>query len=147
MKLALMPVHALRQASTIRSIASRGDDQRLPFLTGEPQSIAGHLARARRLLAKRDVWTQDAYARDPAGRIVDSQSPDAVRFCCSGAIYATEHPVRGSLDARALVGRIIGHDLEVWNDAPGRKHADVLDAFDRAIALAVLQEDENDPLA
>lgn len=93
------------------------------------------------MLAKRDVWTQDAYARDAAGRIVDSQSPDAVRFCCSGAIYTTEHPLRGSVDARALVGQVIGVDLEVWNDTPGRKHKEILDAFDRAIALAKLQDD------
>lgn len=93
------------------------------------------------MLAKRDVWTQEAYARDAAGRIVDSQSPDAVRFCCSGAIYTTEHPLRGSVDARALVGQVIGVDLEVWNDTPGRKHKEILDAFDRAIALAKLQDD------
>ena len=111
-----------------------------PSSSGSPHSVAEHLARARTVLAKRDVWTQDAYARDVAGRIVESQSPAAVRFCCSGALYTTEHPLHGSVAARALVSRVIGHDLEVWNDAPGRKHNEVLDAFDRAILLARSEE-------
>lgn len=110
-------------------------------LAGSPQSVAEHLGRARTLLAERDVWTQDAYARDVAGRIVDSQSADAVRFCCSGALYTTEHPLQGSVAARAVVSRVIGHDLEVWNDAPGRKHKEVIAAFDRAIALAKSEGD------
>lgn len=105
-----------------------------------PQSVSEHLARARSLLAKRDVWTQDAYARDVAGRIVDSQSAGAVRFCCSGALYTTEHPQHGSRAARAIVSRVIGDDLEVWNDAPGREHKDVIDAFDHAISLARSEE-------
>lgn len=123
--------------------ATAGSRQLAPAscLPGSPQSVAEHLARARTLLTKRDVWTQDAYARDVAGRIVDSQSADAVRFCCSGALYTTEHPLHGSVAARALVSRIIGHDLEVWNDAPDRKHKDVVDAFDRAISLARSDED------
>jgi hypothetical protein len=33
---------------------------------------------------------------------------------------------------RAIGERFIGD----WNDAPGRTHAEVLEAFDRAIALA-----------
>lgn len=107
---------------------------------GSPQSVAAHLERARILLAQRDVWTQNAYARDVADRIVDSQSADAVRFCCSGALYTTEHPLHGSVAARAIVSRVIGHDLEVWNDAPGRRHKEVIDAFDRAITLARSQQ-------
>lgn len=112
----------------------------MPSAPGSPHSVAEHLARARTVLANREVWTQDAYARDVAGRIVESQSPAAVRFCCSGALYTTEHPLHGSVAARAIVSRVIGHDLEVWNDAPGRKHKDVLDVFDRAITLAKSEE-------
>lgn len=141
MKVALIPVQALTRTFSARQASSAVDNQVMLPPAGAPQSTAEHLERARGLLAKRNVWTQDAYARDAAGRIVESQSPDAVRFCCSGAIYTTEHPLRGSVEARALVGRVIGHDLEVWNDMPGRKYKDVLDAFDGAIALAKSQED------
>ena len=140
-KIALTQVQLLSRAVAAHRSLSTCDNQSVTPALGAPQSTSDHLARARRLLAKRDVWTQEAYARDASGRIVDSQSLNAVRFCCSGAIYTTEHPLRGSVEARALVGQVIGQDLEVWNDSPDRKHKDVLDAFDDAIALAKSRND------
>ena len=99
--------------------------------------VAAHLQRARNLLATPGTWTQNAYARDGAGQTVDSQCSTAGRFCCSGALYATQGAGDRTVMARILLARAIGNDIEIWNDAAGRQPADVLAAFDRAIALAL----------
>lgn len=43
----------------------------------------------------------------------------------------------GTYRAASFLRRVTGEDLiTIWNDAPGRTHAEVLRAFDGAIALA-----------
>lgn len=92
------------------------------------------LQRARRLLARPEGWTQGSYARDGRGATVDSHCAEATSFCASGAIYASQDDLTGSIQARTVIYRIISDDIEVWNDANGRSQADIVRVFDRAIA-------------
>ncbi len=80
-------------------------------------------------------WTQGAFARDGKGSPVDTRDEQALSFCATGAIFATEDPAVGSLQARTALRAAVTSDLETWNDAPDRILADVLGAFDRAVAL------------
>ena len=92
------------------------------------------LQQARQLLAKPNGWTQGSYARDRHGVMVDSRCSEATAFCASGALYATQDDLNGSMQARTVIYRIIADDIEVWNDADGRSQADIVRAFDQAIA-------------
>lgn len=92
------------------------------------------LQRARRLLARPKGWTQGSYARDGHGAMVDSRCSQATAFCASGALYATQDDATGSMQARTVIYRIIADDIEAWNDADGRSQADIVRAFDQAIA-------------
>lgn len=100
-------------------------------------SVVAHLRRARDLLAPRGQWTREAYARDRNGAAVDTWNPDAVCFCCSGAMFATQRGGSATLVAsRALLSTAIQADIETWNDTPGRCQTEVIAAFDRAIDIA-----------
>lgn len=91
------------------------------------------LERARRLLARPKGWTQGSYARDGDGAAVDSQCSQATSFCASGAIYATQDDLAGSIQTRTVIYRVIADDIEAWNDTDGRSQADIVNAFDQAI--------------
>ena len=50
---------------------------------------------------------------------------------------------RSTNSALATLKRIIGsHEIVPWNDAPERTHAEVMAAFDRAIAAEQAKEPE-----
>lgn len=40
-----------------------------------------------KLFSNRKHWTTEAYARSTTGRVVKSESPDAVCWCLRGAVY------------------------------------------------------------
>lgn len=91
-------------------------------------------------------WTQGENARDEDGNPVGAGA--AACWCAYGAIdaatpreglgYAEFYRVRS--DAMLILRDAIGlpgtNRIADWNDAPGRTQAEVLAAFDRAIALA-----------
>lgn len=96
-------------------------------------------------------WTQGAYARDAQGRELScSWHPDTECMCAVGAILASRGRASEACAVDALLASILDQipfqsDLPMtriirWNDAPSRTQADVLAAFDRAIAA--LQEEE-----
>lgn len=95
--------------------------------------IARVLREARKLIERPEGWVKGRDALDRDGNSVYAYSRDACAFCAVGAIMR-------SCDARW--GRVVsavksanGIDaLWSWNDAPERTHAEVLAAFDRAIA-------------
>ncbi len=101
------------------------------------------LKAARKLISDEKCWTQGAYARECARRC----SPCSCRRCCvlvcrrcfcqggsrfrkcdiAGITYTNE------MSEAALL--LPGHGLMwVWNDAPERTHAEILQRFDEAIA-------------
>jgi len=100
------------------------------------------LRDARELLSDEKRWTQGALGRDENGVLLCADQLDRAQCYCAfgGLLAAGDDATTG--DFRALPLLIDAIDLQPdagigdWNDAPDRTHADVLTAFDRAIALA-----------
>lgn len=93
------------------------------------------LRGARRLLSDEKRWTKGGCARDKDGHWVHSGSRSAVCWCLGGAVFRAEEDViamMGALDAlEAEAGQ---SPIGVWNDAPERTHAEVVELLDRVIA-------------
>lgn len=109
--------------------------------------IESLLIEARSKIANPEHWTQGAHARTVTGAICNAGSGDAFCFCASGALYASyckslslldklKYSERSAKAYSLLCETADGGNIEWFNDAPNRKHRDVLVAFDRAIALA-----------
>jgi hypothetical protein len=114
-------------------------------------SAADNLRAARALIEDPKRWTRHVYARDEYGGIEAIRS--GVCFCLLGA---TARAVNPNIDCRLIkvldevdfLAQAIGkpddadpEDLVVaFNDKPGRTHAEVLAAFDKAIELAEAQQ-------
>lgn len=108
-----------------------------------------HLAlkSALKTLRNRKRWTRRSFARDAAGFSVDSRHPSAVCFCSAGAIthapaadkeYTTREgaSVRVYNSAFRVLEKAIGvNNLIEWNDFPGRAHAEVVAAFEKAVEM------------
>lgn len=97
------------------------------------------LVAARALIAEPGMWTQRAFARNANGLPVSDSYGLATCWCSVGAIRVASKRSSVRADtASALVRRGIGNpeSLAEWNDAPERTHAEVLEAFDRAIEAA-----------
>ena len=98
------------------------------------------LITARRLIERPECWTIGAYNKDADG--MDFVNPaDAVAWCAEGAVWEACRPICGGEivggDALALLTEAIHNEhVPIWNDAATTTHADVLAAFDRAIAIA-----------
>lgn len=96
------------------------------------------LRKARSLVAK--GWCQGHYACDQDGDFCDSNSPDAASWCAQGALHragmALGDKRAPSLAAQNFLYEAVGRHVPDFNDAASTTHADVLDAFDRAIAAA-----------
>lgn len=112
----------------------------------EERSTVEVLKAARDRISDPERWCQETEAQDAIGRNVEPTNAAAVRWCFAGAVYAegvdaTTAPHIGV----SQIGRILNEAIGVegagpWNDAPDRSHADVLEAFDRAIQLAEERE-------
>ena len=109
-----------------------------------PTAASIILTDARDLVAR--GWCQTDDARDARGATVPPGSPDACCWSLLGAIVASSGgPERLRSDRRTLadvakaslaVGLATGEEsLRDWNDAPGRTSAEVIAAFDEALAL------------
>ncbi len=94
------------------------------------------LIAARARIATPERWTQGANARDLRGASIDSDAPDAACWCAGGAILAEARREYPS-EALMMLGKSIRpfcQSLVEFNDAFVRTHAEVLAAFDHAIA-------------
>ena len=101
-------------------------------------TTAGLLRDVRALIADHDRWTTGCAARDAHGQSVMPERPEAVRFSAFGALVrmVTEaHEIRDRA-AEALNAATGPFGWAVWEDAPGRTHAEVLATLDQAIAVA-----------
>ncbi len=82
--------------------------------------------------------TTRAFARNAAGDDVPPEHPGACCWCILGALLLASPDRRVHQGARRALMEACGvrppSSLDVWNDAPERTQADVLDAFNRAIA-------------
>jgi hypothetical protein len=111
-------------------------------------TAAAMVSEARGLVA--GGWCQGAHARNEAGVEVASWSEEACCWSLLGALLAGWHHqdsqddgdlVAHLVDAHALgeateiLGDVVGTAaLDRWNDDPARRQADVVAAFDRALA-------------
>ena len=96
------------------------------------------LRAAKARIATPERWTRGRMARDEDGNGVQSVSEHACAWCSIGAVEAETGASTSALvrALRALNRAIDNKPIDDWNDAPGRTHAEVLAAFDRAIAIA-----------
>lgn len=101
------------------------------------------LKSARKLIEKPENWTQDTRARNENGDGVHVDDPSACRFCIVGAIAKVTYPAptysgEGSEVLADLDGLAIDYYgfscIESFNDYRKRKHEEVLEFFDTAIA-------------
>jgi hypothetical protein len=86
------------------------------------------LKKARELIADPTRWAQGDYERP---------GPCGTRFCMLGAVYGYTDVGK---EAANLLARAVGPgdrtEVVTFNDTAGRKHEEVLAAFDKAIKLA-----------
>ena len=94
----------------------------------------------RALRAKIDApekWCKGALARNLAGEIIFYANKDACKFCIYGAAGVIGLSDRDGELALNFVRRVIDIEgVSFWQDAPKRTHAEVMEALDKAIALA-----------
>jgi hypothetical protein len=95
------------------------------------------LKAARKLITPKGAWITGVYAKtSPKGRkALFGNDPAATCWCMEGALQKASgrEMVYDSQDLLKPFGNI-GKNLPQFNDAPGRTHAEVLAAFDAAIA-------------
>ena len=100
---------------------------------------------ARAKIAEPGTWIQNTLARNILDMKVDPPTPSAVKFCLVGAVYQTEGTdVRGETNCLVYLEQALPdgwYDLEFYNDS--HTHQQVLDVYDRAIALAEQVEQYN----
>lgn len=113
------------------------------------------LRRARELISRPECWIQGSMARDADEHEADEWGSSATCWCIMGAFSRVasrmapddaqpdyDDALRYMLDATGSEGTFAGDALADWNDTHGRTHADVLAAFDRAIAAAEQRREE-----
>lgn len=114
-----------------------------------PTSVAETLRRARNLIEDPKHWIKGALAKPSKYSrnipILNPNDPEAGAWCALGAINRVDGPYEDA--AVKMLAFVIGGyeyayvegargEVTGFNDRPVRLHADVLSAFDRAIAKA-----------
>jgi len=101
------------------------------------------LIAARAKIERPQDWIQGRFALSSLQNQVKPNSRRASCWCALGAIAAItrEDPNDVNDEVYWLLHRAMGLPdnvmaVAIWNDAPGRTHAEVLAAFDRAIEAA-----------
>lgn len=93
------------------------------------------LRAARELITDRFSWTTGTYARNKNSAPVSSRRDDAVCWCASGAINASDDcDLSLGYHAKKALEDVMGCPISQFNDTS--THAMVLNAFDNAIQLA-----------
>jgi hypothetical protein len=92
------------------------------------------LRKARALIEKPEHWTQGAYARDALGEKCPDGDERAHSFCAIGAMWRVVPSSLSVTDAANALCRAAGikTSIDAFNDS--HTHAEVLAAFDKAIA-------------
>lgn len=85
------------------------------------------------LIADPAKWTKGAEARNKAGHGVSATSESAVAWCADGAlVYCLPTPFGYSSALQKVTSRILRegrYQINDWNDAPERTHAEVIEAL------------------
>ena len=99
------------------------------------------LENARKLIESPDRWTRKAFARSKIGIECWSGDPDAVSWCVQGAINEAGRRLGTGMgdsyfEAMPRLQKAAGcWMLDIWNDNAETTHADILEAFDKAINM------------
>ncbi len=102
-------------------------------------SIVEILIAAKALIDTPEKWTKGVLARrSPTSPFsCAARDPEATCWCAQGALVRVTQPFSSKLiQAESLLEKAMGTDVPVFNDGHHTTHADVMDAFDRAIELA-----------
>ena len=85
-----------------------------------------------------EKWTQGELAKNARGEKVPRYSETAVCWCSLGAICAVAESETAKVESRAesSLRQVVIQRIDIWNDDPERTHEEVMNAFDKAIALA-----------
>lgn len=102
--------------------------------------VSEALIRTKELIQDPARWCQMAYARDQRGNATSEHDPNAVQWCTAGALYRTCGDRLYPLTKKvwALLYKLAPRCVIPFNDHA--THAEVMDLFDRAIAVALEQE-------
>lgn len=94
------------------------------------------LIAARALINNPKHWTQGEFARDKTGQSVYPDDENATCWCSLGAIDKVEpdYMSKDAHNARSFLRTEMKLSIPEFNDF--KSHAEVLDAWDRAIAKA-----------
>ena len=103
--------------------------------------LAQDLRAAKALIDTPEKWTKRVFARDSSGFGTPYDGGQAVCFCSAGAIFRTvgDDPTRERAAMNALAIAMGGDrpSIAAFNDTS--EHAEVMAAFDKAIAAAEAQ--------
>lgn len=95
------------------------------------------LRAAKAKIAARKNWCKGTQAKNSRGDGVPARHPDACKWCVEGALrFVTHGQGQPFIDSLRLMSSAVGTDVHVFNDRDGRKHSEIMEAFDKAIALA-----------
>lgn len=95
------------------------------------------LRAARKLIEPEGAWTQGVFARDNMGQQTPFHGQHAVCWCVLGAcnrVCMYDFELRKK--CQDFLDFIVERDVVAYNDNRRRTHAEVLDALNRAAALA-----------
>src|SRR5438046_595869 len=93
------------------------------------------LDRARELIVDEERWCRRSFARSWLNIPVPVQSVAARRFCAIGAIMHAGRKLGVRVEeTRNVLEWQIARPIEQWNDDPVLTHAEIVAAFDGAIA-------------
>lgn len=106
----------------------------------ENDTMSQVLRAARALIENPEKWIKGAEAQDAEGRRVTPNDVRAVCWCVTGAIeraLGSDDEYRPMITAARVFADAVGARYAyVYNDRKDVTHADVMAAFDRAIAAA-----------
>jgi hypothetical protein len=84
----------------------------------------------------RKGWAQGHYTVNDKGEPCDVLDPNACRWCAVGAIYAVSETMSDYWSAINKLKNFLDIDtrggIDVWNDAPERTQAEVIEAMEKA---------------
>lgn len=87
-----------------------------------------------------------SFAGDSEGRVISVMDTNAVSFCTLGLIFHVSNEdfdYQRNTKVSEYIQAVIGENsIQSWNDQPERTKEDVLEALDKAIALAEQDEME-----
>ena len=121
-------------------------------------TVSRIVARARTLIGDREHWVKGPLAMTASGEECSATNTKACKWCLVGALERAAAEQAGELLVReatkevavalkgvpaTLSGPASWFFVAEWNDDPARKHAEVLDALDAAIARQQEQPEED----